>query len=150
MGCCKEESLGRVIYFTAQDMHNFAEKILKPFGLTLEQFHLLKNMPVGEGLSQRKIGEIVNKRPANMTRILDRLELKELVVRRNNPQDRRASTVFLTEKGRDLIEAVLVVFESFSSRFTDGISVEDRQVVRVAMERMSANIKKMLEELEEE
>lgn len=149
MGCCKEESLGRVIYFTAQDMHNFAEKILKPFGLTLEQFHLLKNMPVGEGLSQRKIGEIVNKRPANMTRILDRLEVKELVVRRNNPQDRRASTVFLTEKGRDLIEAVLVVFESFSSRFTDGISVEDRQVVRVAMERMSANIKKMLEELEE-
>lgn len=149
MGCCKEESLGRVIYFVAQDMRNFAEKILKPFDLTLEQFHLMKNMPIGEGLNQRQICEIASKTPANMTRILDRLESKGLVVRRENPEDRRAALVFFTDRGQKLLAEVMGVFESFSSEFTQGISVEERQAVRAVLDRISANIKKMSEELEE-
>ena len=46
---CDEESLGRLIYLTAQDMRNFAEKILSPFDLTIEQFHLLKTLSCDKG-----------------------------------------------------------------------------------------------------
>ena len=148
MSSCREDSLGRQIYFTSQEMSNFAEKVLKPFDLTLEQFHLLKNMPVDSGITQREIGEISGKTAANMTRMLDRMEAKDLVIRRENPEDRRASLVFLTDKGRALVEEVFEGFESFSAKFVQGVSEKEQQIVRSALMKMTENIQKMSEELD--
>jgi len=143
MSDCKENSLGRLIYFTAQELSNFAEKVLKPYDLTLEQFHLLKNMPADSGLTQRQMGEIANKKAANMTRILDRLESKELMVRRANPEDRRAALVFLTDKGRDLVEKVHGGFDCFSKQFVLGISEKDQDTTREVLNKMTTNLLEM-------
>ncbi len=148
MKCCNEDTLGRQLYMTGQDMRNFAEKVLNPYDLTVEQFHLLKNMPVDSGLTQREIGEITSKTPANMTRLLDRLEIKTLVERRDDPNDRRASLVFLTEKGKSLVDEVFNVFELFSADFLHGISEEEQQIVKNILTKITSNIKKMTEELE--
>jgi len=145
--CKDENSLGRLIYFTAQEMSNFAERVLKPYDLTLEQFHLLKNMPEDQGLTQRELGEVANKKPANMTRILDRLELKELMVRRENPGDRRAALVFLTEKGQNLVAQVHGGFERFSARLVQSISEEEQEVAMNVLHRMSQNLQEMTDEL---
>ena len=53
MRTCNEESLGRLIYHTAQDLRKMAEKILYPYDLTVEQMHLLKNMSVDAGITQK-------------------------------------------------------------------------------------------------
>ena len=147
MAECKDNSLGRLIYFTAQELSNFAEKVLKPYDLTLEQFHLLKSMPVDSGLTQRQVGEIVNKKPANLTRILDRLESKELVVRRSNPDDRRATLVFLTDKGRVLVEKVHGGFEKFSNQIVRGISEQDQETTRKVLKIMNTNLQEMTDAL---
>ncbi len=140
MSCDHNESLGRLIYVTAQDIKNFAEKILQPCGLTLEQFHMLKNMSEGSGMSQRKLGELVNKTPANITRILDRLEAKSLVRRYNSPEDRRASVVKLTPEGQKLVHEVFSIFESFSTSLTEGITEKEQQVTRDVLGRLSRNL----------
>jgi DNA-binding MarR family transcriptional regulator len=147
MAECKDNSLGRLIYFTAQELSNFAEKVLKPYDLTLEQFHLLKSVPVGSGLTQRQVGEIVNKKPANLTRILDRLESKELMVRRSNPDDRRATLVFLTDKGRMLVEKVHGGFEKFSNQIVRDISGQDQETARKVLEIMNTNLQEMTDAL---
>lgn len=138
-----EEPLGRLIYLLSQDMKNFAGKVLKPNGLTLEQLHILKNMCVDSGMSQRQIGEIANKKAANITRMLDRLESKDLVERRENPADRRAASVFLTHKGEALVNEVIGTFDSFSSRFLKGISLEEQEIIRNAFKTMARNLKEM-------
>ena len=145
--CKDENSLGRLIYFTAQEMSNFAEKVLKPYDLTLEQFHLLKNMPEDAGLSQRELGEVANKKPANMTRILDRLENKGLMVRRDNPEDRRAALVSLTEKGRDLIAKVHGGFEDVSNRLVLGTSEKEQETTRHVLQKISQNLLELTDEL---
>jgi len=147
MSDCKENSLGRLIYFTAQELSNFAEKVLRPYDLTLEQFHLLKEMPEDLGLSQRQICEIANKKPANMTRILDRLESKGLMVRRANPEDRRASLVYLTEKGLELLATVHGGFDFFSKRIVQGISEKEQEMARSVLKKMSENLLEMTDEL---
>lgn len=145
---CDEESLGRLIYATGQEMKTFAEKVLKPYGLTPEQLHIMKSIPVDSGMTQRDIGRQVGKSPANMTRILDRLESKSLVERRDNPEDRRASLVFLTGRGLTVVEEVLHVLEAFSSTLLQGISEKEQQVIRVALRKMSANLQNMSGELQ--
>lgn len=140
MSCDHNESLGRLIYVTAQDIKNFAEKILKPCGLTLEQFHLLKNMSGDSGMSQRELGELVNKTPANITRILDRLEAKSFVMRCDSPEDRRASVVKLTTEGQSLVREVFGIFESFSSNLTKGITEKEQRVTREVLGKLSQNL----------
>ena len=148
MECGKENPLSRLIYFTAQEMKNFAEKILKPYDLTLEQLHLLKNMVGDEGMTQRQIGDLANKTPANMTRILDRLAVKDLILRKDNPQDRRSSLVFLTDKGKSLVEEVTGIFEAFSDNFLHDVSAEEQRVIRDAFAKMSGNLQQMTLALE--
>lgn len=137
------QPLGRLIYHMAQDLGKFAEKILKPFDLTLEQLHILKTMPSTEGMTQKAIGAAVNKSPANMTRILDRLEGKNLVKRRQDPNDRRATLVFVTEKGKKIIIQVTTIFDSFSTHFLDGVTDQEQQIIREAFNKMSDNLQKM-------
>ncbi|MEN8136702.1 MAG: MarR family transcriptional regulator [Thermodesulfobacteriota bacterium] len=144
---CREDSLGRLIYFTAQDMTNFAEKLLKPYDLTLEQFHLLKNIDIDSGISQRQLGEAANKTPANMTRMLDRMEVKSLVVRRADPDDRRASLVSLTGKGKALIEEVFGEFNSYSDGMLLGIAEGEQHIAREVLTKMAGNVQAMTEEL---
>ena len=150
MSCDKYQSLGRHIYLTAQNIRNYAEKILAPYGMTLEQLHLLKNMPMDTGISQRELGALVNKSPANMTRILDRLESKSLILRMNNPMDRRCSRVVLTNAGNDLIQQVTGILESFSQSLTSGIDNGEMQATRAALDKIEANLQNMSQDLKTE
>ena len=148
-----EYPLGRVIYFMAQDIRNVAEKVLAPYELTLEQFQVLKILSLERGLTQRQLGQETNKTPANMTRILDRLEGKSLVTRKTNPGDRRVYLIYLTDKGLSLFDDVSGVFELFSIRLHQGITKEMQQATRKVLEIMSANLTSMASEfqkLEEE
>lgn len=143
MNCNNPESLGRLVYLTAQEIKNFAEKILSPHGLTLEQFHLLKNMSRDDGMSQRILGEAVNKTPANISRILDRLESKSLILRRSSQEDRRTSQVFLTEDGFALVQTVTGILESFSTQLTTGINQTEQQATRKTLDTIMQNLRAM-------
>jgi DNA-binding MarR family transcriptional regulator len=150
MSCDKNESMGRQIYMAAQDIKNFAEKILLPYGLTLEQFHLLKNIAGKDGMSQRTLGLLVSKSPANITRILDRLEAKSLVSRRNSPDDRRATQVFLTKKGLAVLQQALGVLESFSAQLTSGIDLVEQEATRATLHKIARNLQIMANDLKTE
>jgi DNA-binding MarR family transcriptional regulator len=150
MRACTEDSLGRHIYHTAQDIRKMAEKILYPYDVTVEQMHLLKNISVDVGITQKALGGIVDKTPANLTRILDRLEAKALILKRTDSSDRRVYLVFLTDKGMSLVEDVHETFQSFSERILRGINEEMQQMVRSCLEIMGQNIEQMTLELKKD
>jgi DNA-binding MarR family transcriptional regulator len=143
MGSCNEQSLGRLIYHTAKDMRTMAEKILYPYDLTVEQMHLLKNLETDVGTSQKTLGAKVGKTAANMTRILERLESKALVERREGVSDKRVSSVFLTAKGVALIIEVHETFQRFSDQMLKGISIEMQETTRLCLTTMAQNLKKI-------
>ncbi|GAB4336254.1 MAG: hypothetical protein Kow0089_06380 [Desulfobulbaceae bacterium] len=150
MQCKNRESLGRLIYLTSGEIKNFAEKLLAPFDLTLEQFHLLKNLSRDEGASQRALGEMTGKTPANVTRILARLEQKNLVCRRRSRRDRRTIHVHLTDRGTTLVREVFSVFETFSERLTAGVPEEKQRETRRVLETITENIKSMSLDMEQQ
>ena len=143
MSSCKHYSLGRHIYLTAQILKNHLERVLSPFDLTGEQFHLLKSTNTHTGFSQNELCRLVDKSPANLTRILDRLEKKDLVIRRDNPEDRRSSLVFQTDQGQALVTKVSTLFQKLSSTVEKEISSEEKEVVHKVLDQIDFNLQKL-------
>ncbi len=78
--------------------------VLKP--LTASQFGVLEALLHLGPMSQSQIGEKLLKSGGNITLIIDNLEKCALVRRQTGDKDRRVSTVSLTAKGKELIEAI--------------------------------------------
>ena len=140
MSSCNETSICRLIYRTAQTMTFRAEQALKPYDLTAEQFHLLKNISENTPLSQNQLCEIGQKSAANVTRILDRLEKKGFAKREQNPADRRSSLLFLTSQGKELVDEVSRLFESFSDHLTRGISDQEQALLAQLLLQVQKNL----------
>lgn len=144
----ENQPIGRLIYVTSLNLRNYAEKMLSPYDLTVEQFHLLKNTSRVHGYSQNQLCEYVGKKPANITRILDRLEKKHWIERREHPSDRRSSLVFLTKEGELMTNKVSKQFEAYSSRFIKGISSGEEKVFRDVLNKINFNIKSLMDEMD--
>lgn len=144
MSSC-DESFFRLIALTGQAMRSYADQRLKAFDLTVEQLQLLKQLAVDAGRPQNVLCAVSSKSPANITRILDRLQKKGRIVRRLNPEDRRSSLVFLTPEGERLRTEVLSLFEGLSAELIRGISDKSQQEAFLVLEAITANIERMSE-----
>jgi MarR family 2-MHQ and catechol resistance regulon transcriptional repressor len=80
------------------------EPLLAANGLTMTQLGVLEALLHGGPLTHRDLGRKVLTSAANMTDVVDKLELRGLVRRVRCPEDRRLVHVDLTDSGRCLIE----------------------------------------------
>ena len=124
---CNDEHLLHLVSTTAQVMRSFADQWLKKYDLTVEQLHVLKRMDIETGQNQSALCTLTGKSAANITRLLDRLENKKYVVRRKNPEDRRASLVYLTTEGMHIREEVRGGFDNMRSKLLQDIDVNKRE-----------------------
>lgn len=96
------------VMFTSNWIIDEQTKIFKPYGLTNPQYNVLRILR-GQYPKVCTVNMIINRmidRMSNASRIVDRLELKNLVERTVCETDRRAKDVLITEKGLALLEEV--------------------------------------------
>ena len=142
---CREDGLPRIIYQTSLNLQTHADQTLAPYDLTTEQFHILKTLwEESKSLSQREIADYTDKSPANLTKIIDRLESKELVIRNMNPDDRRSFLISITDKGERLLDEIKSVFDSFRDSILEDIDEKTQNEVILVLERINDNIKNLI------
>jgi DNA-binding MarR family transcriptional regulator len=80
--------------------------LLKPFGLTSTQYNVLRILRGAgpEGLLCRQVGERMVAPDPDITRMLDRLEKRGLILRARDSRDRRAIFTRITGDGLSLLE----------------------------------------------
>jgi len=91
---------------TADRLKTYFETIVAPFDITGQQYNVLRILRGAEpeGLPTLTIAERMIERAPGITRMIDRLEAKGLVVRELRQQDRRCVHCRITEKGLNLLE----------------------------------------------
>lgn len=109
------------------------ERRLAVHGLTVSQWSVMALLFHGEA---HTIGELADAFPLDqgaVSRLIDRLKEKDLVVRRRHPKDGRLTVVELTENGRDLMPAVTAAADendaAFFGVFDDAEIAEYRQLL---------------------
>lgn len=94
--------------FTGKWVSDTVSQHLKPFGLTSQQYNvlrILRGQPTNtlsvNGITDRMIDKM-----SNVSRLVDKLLSKELIERKINSIDRRQVDVIITEKGLSLLALI--------------------------------------------
>ena len=94
------ESLGAQINIVARALRVALEKELASEEVSPSQWMLMMALGEKEHQGQSELGKILHLDNATITRIVDKLQDKGLMVRNQDRADRRAQIVSLTDKGR--------------------------------------------------
>lgn len=81
---------------------------LKPFGISTQQFNLLRILR-GQHPKPASVNLLIDRmldKNSNASRLVEKLRLKKLVERTICPEDRRAVNVIITQKGLDLLAEI--------------------------------------------
>ncbi len=100
---CSGSSLGLLFRQVRDAMWARMERELAAAGheLTFSQFIAMKKLSLGKA-SVTDLARAADLNPGAMTRLLDKLEVRGLLVREADPDDRRALHIQLTDAGRNL------------------------------------------------
>jgi MarR family transcriptional regulator for hemolysin len=80
---------------------------------------------MGDGVRQVTLAEAVGLEGPSLVRLLDQLCVAGLVERREDPLDRRAKTLFLTQKGRTITLLMEQELVALREQVLCGVSLED-------------------------
>lgn len=81
---------------------------LKPFGISSQQFNLLRILR-GQHPKPATVNLLIDRmldKNSNASRLVEKLRVKKLVERATCPEDRRAVNVIITQKGLDLLAEI--------------------------------------------
>ncbi|MBB3197334.1 MarR family winged helix-turn-helix transcriptional regulator [Roseateles terrae] len=79
----------------------------------------------GDGLRQGALAELLGIEGPSLTRTLDQLVDAGLVERREDPDDRRAKTLYLTEAGNAACEQIEVILRDLRNQVYEGVPDAD-------------------------
>ena len=109
----KEERRALDLYIklsrAAESVNQRVNRHLQDAHLTVSQFGVLEAIYHLGPLTPGQLCDKILRSTGNLTLVIDNLEKRGLVTRRQNPEDRRSTIVELTTAGHELITAMLPV-----------------------------------------
>jgi DNA-binding MarR family transcriptional regulator len=107
----------------------------RPMGdLTITQISALQSLDAAGALTPRELAEVERVQPPTMTRIIAKLEARDLVQRTPHPTDGRQVILAPSAAGRELIEAYRRARDEWLAQRLARLSVEERDTLERAAE----------------
>ncbi|MBL7845410.1 MAG: MarR family transcriptional regulator [Cyclobacteriaceae bacterium] len=96
------------LIFTSNWLINQQQHFFKPFGITGQQFNVLRILKgqYPNSISAKEIKSRMLDQNSDISRLLDRLISKNLIEKKSCPKDKRATDVFITENGLTLLKEI--------------------------------------------
>tara|TARA_X000001036_G_scaffold279428_1_gene259543 strand:+ start:3618 stop:4067 length:450 start_codon:yes stop_codon:yes gene_type:complete len=108
--------------------------------ISMDQWLVLGPIWENEGISQKEISEYCLKDKTSVTKIIDTLEKKNLVVRVPDQLDHRIKRVVLSNKGKKLFLEVIPVMELTRNQLREGITEKEVQLLRSVLSKIYKNL----------
>lgn len=137
-----ENILGRTIGLAAHAMKLLMDKNLAAANLELRLEHiiLLRTIYENEGMNQQEITFCMFRDKTAITRWIDYLEKKNLVLRVPDKHNRRQNMIFLTNEAKELFPKFLEVAKLSEKEAIEGIAAKDVQVCKKVLKKIRGNL----------
>ena len=112
---------------------------------TLGQPKVLDFLQEKDGAAQKEIAAACHIEPASLTTILNGMEEKGLIQRKSLNGNRRSWHIFLTDRGKEMTEAIGMGFEELEAQAFSGISGEERESFLKTFEKIYQNMEALEE-----
>ena len=113
------------VTFTKNVISDKSQEIMKPYDLSSEQYNVLRILrgQKGKPANMCVIQERMISKSSNTTRLIDKLLIKEMVTRKECPDNRRKIEILITSKGLEILQKldplVIEYEEKFASNLTN-------------------------------
>lgn len=93
------------LLFTASWIQTQQQQFFKTFGITNQQFNILRILKgqYPNAISATEIKSRMLDKNSDVSRLLDRLTTKKLILKQTCPKDKRAADVSITQEGLDIL-----------------------------------------------
>ena len=126
----KANSLGFLIADTARLLRKRFNQRAREVGLTRAQWQVLAYLAMNEGINQAGLADILEIEPITLSRHLDRMEGAGLVIRRTDPNDKRARILLLSDAGEQAAGRIRTVGRCVIEEITAGLEPEEIEAMK--------------------
>jgi MarR family transcriptional regulator for hemolysin len=127
----------------ARRLRQAVDAELGAYGLTEATWRPLAYVGrLGEGVRQKELATALGIEGPSLVRLLDNLERRDLIERREDDSDRRVRGIYLTRPGRELAKRVAAVSSEIQRRLLSDVAADDL----AAFERVLAGIEDALDQ----
>lgn len=108
--------------------------------ITTEQWSVLACLWQKDKVTQQELCDRTSKDKPSMTRLIDKLEMRNLVTRVADHNDRRTNLIHLTDAGNALQIKATEIVQQVASRTLNHVSEEELNTVRVVLKKIMTNL----------
>jgi len=120
----------KALLVTAHAVEERLECALEPVGLSLAKFKVLAQLvAAGEPLPLRALADMSSCVRSNITQLMDRLEGERLVMRADDPRDRRSIRAELTAEGRARHASAAKALDNAEREIFSGLTASRRETL---------------------
>ena len=141
-------SRGRDVAFALNDaarlLRTYSDHRARELNTTRAQWAVLSRLQRCEGAKQSELAEALDIAPITLVRLIDKLAAAGMVERRDDPADRRAHRLYLTDKAIPALSALGRLAEDVMGRALAGLDDATIEAILVGMTTIKANLKSEL------
>jgi DNA-binding MarR family transcriptional regulator len=112
--------------------------VLEAHGLSMWGYSVLLGLDQSPVRTQAALAEAIGADKSRIIPVLDELEVKGLIRRRPDPEDRRVRLLEITDKGRAAKDATQQEIQRGEERWLQKLPPDDRRVFLRVLDQMSA------------
>jgi DNA-binding MarR family transcriptional regulator len=118
--------------FMRQSMHDFIH-FSKESGLSMQQIRTLFHLRHDGRCGVSEVGDLLGVTNPAASQMIDRLVLSGFIKRTEDPFDRRAKQLKLTEKGRTIVDESIEIRRRWMEKLTDALTLEEQKSIIAAL-----------------
>ena len=120
------KALGEAVSNLRDGMRHFVQRRLREqhIDLTFEMLQVINTLAEKGEINQQEIANLLNKDKTSITYLLDNLSKRGLVVRIEDPNDRRNKIIHMTEAGREITDLLAPIVEELHKKASSGLSTD--------------------------
>lgn len=136
-----KETLNNTVGFrvarAANHINQTINTLLSEYGIAPEQRILLEILTSCEKVNQTTLATLLNKSNTTISRTLDSLEKKELIVKKSVEGDKRANVIAVTPQGQALLERTEACVLAFRNTLAQKLTDEERKMLFTLLDKLS-------------